>query len=507
MAKIIKIKAIDGSDVEFYDEVKASGGMKDVYFSPTKQYVVAFFRDAKLNNPQNKDRLETICNSYKERIFNQVGGSYWQNLLAWPDKVVQHGGLIGIVVPFYPSNFFFAKGSINNDFLGIRGKEKNGKWFVSAKNQNRHLDPQERGDWFKYFQILINISRAIRRLHAAGLAHSDLSCNNVLVDPCTSGSGLIIDIDGLVVPGKYPPEVIGTPDFIAPEVLATKHLPMVLNNAINPARKLPCIQTDRHALAVLAYMYLLYRHPLRGKKIHDADPVKDEDLSMGANALFIEHPTDKSNRVKVNDLQPSQLPQGDPQKIPYTVCGPYLKKLFDRAFIDGLHNPASRPSAQDWEDALLKTVDLMQPCQNPKCWHKWFVFDNTAKPKCPFCGAEYKGQLPVLNLYSSRRAGSFTPDDYRLMVYHNQYLYPWHVNRNISPNEKLTAEQKKPVGYFVFHGNKWLLVNQRLNDLEDKTEGERIPLNQAVEIADGKKILLSKEKGGRLIIVQLVANV
>jgi hypothetical protein len=148
----------------------------------------------------------------------------------------------------------------------------------------------------------------------------------------------------------------------------------------------------------------------------------------------------------------------------------------------------------------------MQPCQNPKCWHKWFVFDNATKPKCPFCGTEYKGQLPVLNLYSSRRAGSFTSDDYRLMVYNNQYLYPWHINRNVSPNEKLSAEQKKPVGYFVFHENKWKLINQQLPDLEDKTEGKKIPINQAVELTDGKQILLSKADGGRLVIVQLVKN-
>ncbi|MDR3218202.1 MAG: kinase, partial [Dysgonamonadaceae bacterium] len=274
----------------------------------------------------------------------------------------------------------------------------------------------------------------------------------------------------------------------------------------DPARKLPNIATDRHALAVMVYMYLLYRHPLRGGKVNDLDSAKDEELSMGEKALFVEHPADKSNRVKVKDLQPSQLPQGDPTKIPYTVCGPYLKKLFDRAFIDSLHNPSQRATAGEWEDALLKTVDLMQPCQNPKCWHKWFVFDNSTKPKCPFCGTEYKGTLPVLNLYSSRRANSFTSDDYRLMVYHNQYLYQWHVNRNISANEKLTEEQKKPVGYFVFHNNQWLLINQRLPDLEDKTDGKKVPVGQSIALTENRQILLSKEEGGRLIIVQMVKN-
>ncbi len=498
MAKTIKTSATDGSPIEFVDDIIGSGGMKDVYFSTDKSYVVAFFRDKQDFNA--KDRLQNITGVYRDRIYNQQGGEYWKDLYCWPTKIVEYNGKIGIVCPTYQKHFFFSKGSVNNDFLGIKGKEKEGKWFASAKNQNKYLAPEEKGDWFKYFQICIRISRAVKRLHAAGLAHSDLSYKNVLIDP-TTGHAAIIDIDGLVVPGKFPPDVLGTPDFIAPEVISTKHLKIT-----DPDRKLPNIATDRHALAVMIYMYLLYRHPLRGGKVNDLDSAKDEELSMGLKALFVEHPTDKSNKVKINQLQPSQLPQGDTDKTPYTVCGPYLKQLFNRAFIDGLHNPVLRPTANEWEDTLIKTVDLMQPCQNPKCWHKWFVFDNSTKPRCPFCETEFKGILPVLNLYSSRKAGTFTPDNYRLMVYNNQYLYPWHVNRNISPNERLTDEQKKPVGYFVFHNGKWLLINQRLNDLEDKTEGKKIPIKESVELTDAKQILLSKEDGGRLIIVQLVKN-
>ena len=329
MSKTIKITATDGSQVEFVDDVKGSGGMKDCYFSPNKDYVVLFFREEKHNSFQNKDRLETICNTYRERIFNQIGGEYWKELFIWPNKVVQYNNKIGIVAPFYPDKFFFKKGSINNDFLGIKSHEKEGKWY-SAKNLNKFLAPEEKGDWFKYFQICIRISRAVKRLHAAGLAHSDLSYKNILIDP-TSGSAVIIDNDGLVVPQKFPPDVLGTPDFIAPEVISTKHLPIT-----DAKRKLPSIKTDRHALAVMIYMYLLYRHPLRGGKVNDLDSAKDEELSMGKKASFVEHPTDKSNRVKVDQLHPSQLPQGDPNKIPYSVCGPYLKELFNKAFIDGL---------------------------------------------------------------------------------------------------------------------------------------------------------------------------
>lgn len=54
-------------------------------------------------------------------------------------------------------------------------------------------------------------------MHMMGLAHSDLSYKNVLVDP-NGGHACVIDVDGLVVPGRFPPDVVGTPDFIAPKL-------------------------------------------------------------------------------------------------------------------------------------------------------------------------------------------------------------------------------------------------------------------------------------------------
>lgn len=495
MPQIVTLKATDGSEVKFYDEIKAQGGVKDVYFSVDKTYVVAFYR--KELDANEKIRLENIVNVFHKQIFDgSTAGEYWKSSLILPNRMVDWNGKIGVTVPFYDKRFFFAGGPFD-------GKEKEGKWFASAKLRNRFLPADQKGTWLTHLHMCIKIARAVKRLHAAGLAHSDLSYKNVLVDPVT-GSACIIDADELVVPGKYPPGVIGTPDFIAPEVMETKALPVG-----DPKKKIPCIATDRHALAVLIYMYLLNRHPLRGGKVWDIDPGVDEELSMGAKAIFIEHPTDKTNRVKIADLQKSQLPQGDPAKMPYTLCGPYLKALFDRAFIDGLHNPSARPSAQEWEDALVKTADLVQPCQNPSCEAKWYVFDNTKSPKCPFCGKEYKGKLPILNFYYSPAKGKFMDERYRLMVYDKQTLYMWHVNRFVAANEKTTAEDKKPVGDFHFHHGQWILINRRLNSMFeiDKTGNKKpIPVNGYVELTEGRQILLSTEEGGRLVIVQLVDN-
>ena len=491
MAKKVTLTASDGSTVEFYDEIKAQGGVKDVYFSTDKTYVVAFYR--KNLSPAEKDRLSNIVGPYHKRIFESPEGNYWNEYLIMPTKMVKWNEKTGVVLPFYPKRFFFSGGPFD-------GKEKEGKWFASAKLRNRFLPADQKGTWLSNVHMCLKIARAVRRLHAAGLAHSDLSYKNVLVDPI-SGNACIIDADELVVPGKYDAGVLGTPDFIAPEVMATRELKLG-----DPNKKLPSINTDRHALAVLIYMYLLNRHPLRGGKVWDIDPAKDEAISMGEKALFIEHPTDKTNRVKPQELDKSQLPQGDPTKLPYTICGPYLKKLFDRAFIDGLHNPLARPSAAEWEDALVKTCDLVQPCQNPKCEAHWYVFDNTTKPKCPFCGQEYKGQLPILNFYYAPSHGKYMSENYRLMVYDKQTLYKWHSNNLVSANEKTSAEDKKPVGDFHFHNGQWILINRRLPDMYDATDKKPIAIGGYVPLTDGRQILLDKGQGGRLVVVQLVKN-
>src|SRR5208337_2805711 len=125
-----------------------------------------------------------------------------------------------------------------------------------------------------------------------------------------------------VVPKVFPPDVAGTRGYIAPEVLGTLKLPLQ-----DPKRVNPSAWTDQHALAVLIYEYLLFRHPWVGPKTYAA-PSGDEQylLEMGSKALFIEHPTDHSNR-------PENL------KVTYDCLGPYLGDLFVKAFVKGLHSP------------------------------------------------------------------------------------------------------------------------------------------------------------------------
>jgi len=478
------------------------GGMKDVYFSPDKSYVVAFYRNKLDYN--STDRLKRIVTSYKDGIFNGAGGKYWENVYCWPYDVVDQNGQTGIIVPAYNKKFLFKKGYANNDIL--KGKEKDGKWFASAKfrvpQSMSRLDDLELGNWLNYFQVCVNIARGVKRLHAAGLAHSDLSYKNVLIDPTSGSAANIIDIDGLVVPGLFPPDVIGTADFIAPEVLATKHLKLG-----DPNKKLPNRLTDLHALPVLIYMFLLYRHPLKGGNYFGPmDSDKEEDLLMGARALFVEHPTDASNRNfkrEYDDNLTKFYPWTDLTKTPYTITGPYLKELFDQAFIKGLHHPMERPPAEIWEQALIKTNDLKLKCSNPACQQKWFIYTNTKDTRCPFCGEKYKHSIPVLDFYYQFKPDVWRSDNQRLVVYDKTTLHQWHSNRKIIRNEQLADADKKRVGYFSFHHNKWVLVNENLPSMKDLTNDREIPVGSMIELTNGKRILLSREEGGRLVIISM----
>ncbi len=489
------IRTDRGEDIVLHPDPIASGTMKDVHATDGPD-VIAFFREPL--SPAGVERLTALIDVHRPRILGGEGGAELAALYRWPRDTLTWNGKTGLVVPVFEGNFRFEHGSTNGDMLAIRGKEKQGKWFASAHHRTAFLDPRERGKWVDYLRICIRLARAVRRLHAAGLAHSDLSYRNVLVDPLTGGA-CIIDIDGLVVPGKFPPDVVGTPDFIAPEVVRSQHLA-----ATDPARAMPSIRTDRHALAVLIYMYLLGRHPLQGRKIHDIDDAaRDDMLAMGEAALWIEHPDDASNRIDTTQVRKTALPWADTDRLPHRLCGPLLADLFTKAFVDGLHDPDARPTAENWETALVRTADMLLPCAKPGCEMGLYVFDDTVQPRCPLCGTPYPHVAPILNLYSARPGAGFRPDGHRITVYDGLSLYPWHANRFVFPNERLAPEHRARVGYVQYHGGHWHLTNSALPDMTEVATGRVVPVGESVVLSDGQQILLSRADGGRLVHVQL----
>ena len=492
MHNLITLIGNNGTEYMFVDEIITFSSMADVYFSSDRRYILSLrhnqVRHQEWDNKQI-EQVKILIDEYAKLISKYAKGEYWRDLFNYPLAHVEWNGRFGVILPTFNKQFFFERGR-------FQGKEKEGKWFASAKLRNRFIEAEHKGTWNNYFLICLKIAQITKLLHQVGLVYPDLSYNIILIDPL-SGSACLTSYEQLVRLNN-PCHILPSPDFVAPECIANR-IPNIDDNRCYIAN----IETNNHALAVLIYMLLLYRHPLRGGKVHDMDSAKDEELTMGAKALFIEHPTDKSNRPKVNQLHPSELPQGDINKLPYTICGPYLKDLFDKAFIDGLHNPVKRPIAGDWVTALSKTMDLLLPCSNPNCESKWFVFDNSTKPRCPFCGKEYSEKLAIINFYYQTDKGTYLYENYRLVIYDKQYLYKWHINNLTTSEDMFLYENRIPVGDFYLSNGRWYLRNLALDNLYDKELNIKIEIGNSIELSNGKKILLSVEDGGRLVVVQL----
>src|SRR5690606_3538471 len=106
----------------------------------------------------------------------------------------------------------------------------------------------------------------------------------------------------------------------------------------------------------------------------------------------------------------------------------------------------------------------------------------------------------------SHKEGSFRTDNHRLMVYSGQSVFRWHASRLVFPNERLSAEQARRVGYFVLHNNDWYFVNEALTSMRDVTGQQDIPIGKEVKLEDGHQILFSRETGGRLAVIQMVCQ-
>lgn len=474
--RVLRATTADGRPVDFDPDPIGEGGMKLVYRTTDNSSVVCFFKDQ--SDRQRRQRLEAVVGRLNPTL-NRENGAYWKTLFCWPTAIVEcpgHG--LGIVAPRYPENFYFTKGA-------LKGKEKSGKWFfahsVGGTPLRELIAVSERGDWLAFLKVCIHIARAVRRLHFGGLAHSDLSSKNVLVDPST-GRAILIDIDSLVVKGLFPPDVDGTPEYIAPEVLASRHLPIG-----SPGRRVASTETDLHALAVLVYQYLLSRHPLDGCRILSKVAEEDEFLSFGARALFVEHSSDRSNSPK------------KPIRVSYTILGAPLSGLIRRAFEEGLHNPSLRPRASEWERALMLTFDSILPCGNTSCTGKWYPVTKTGKRACPWCGTIYAQSVPVLSFHDEKKPGQWHADS-EAIAYQDWCLFKRHVFSNAATGENA---DRTPQAIVTWHKGNWLLVNEALTSMTSLM-GNPVGKKQAVVLQHGSRFRLAQEPCGRLMEVRLL---
>lgn len=187
----------------------------------------------------------------------------------------------------------------------------------------------------------VNLSDAFLKLHALGWCYRDISQGNMFFDP-DNGDILICDNDNVGV-NESPTTILGTPKFMAPEVVRGE------------AR--PSTQTDLFSLAVMHFFVLMNHHPLDGLKeykIHCFDRPAMERL-YGREPVFIFDPYDDSN---------APVPGYQDNAIAFWAVYPtFLKDLFTKAFTTGLRDPVNgRVRESEWRTELSRVRDSIFYC-------------------------------------------------------------------------------------------------------------------------------------------------
>nr|MCU0619643.1 hypothetical protein [Gemmatimonadaceae bacterium] len=472
--RYLQARQTDGRVIEFESTSLNQGGEKTVFMSRDRSHVVAFYHGQLKDRLERVDRLTRILTRYNPTQGEK--GAYWTPYFCWPSGMIDRDGVpadfakshslawpaLGVVAPVYRPNFFF------RDRFGNK-QEKEVKWFTGAK-ASKLVPDGEKGTLLTRLQVCVRLARAVRRMHFAGLAHSDLSNKNVLIDP-KAGDACVIDIDSLVVPGVAPPTVLGTPGYIAPEVLAGKAQ--------------PSIDTDKHALAVLLYQILLGRHPLQGKKVHSMHSAEhDEALAMGARALYVEHPLDKSN------------PPAQPITVPAERLGPHLAPLFMRAFVNALHHPTKRPHAAEWESALYRTLQLVHPSPTNR---DWTILAPGLPLDAPFTRERLLRPVPWAR-FMREMDGTLADEKTGLALWHNLVLHDWHLRIGALPDE---GADRRPKGYASFHGGTWFLVNGSGSAWQVRNGGS-VAHGQSVELAHGLELRTGERDDARVLRIEFL---
>lgn len=210
----------------------------------------------------------------------------------------------------------------------------------------------------------VDMADSFLQLHARGLCYRDISFGNVFFDP-DSGEALICDNDNVAINGSARIGVLGTPRFMAPEVVRCEAA--------------PSIQTDLYSLSVLLFYLLMVHHPLEGRR---EAAIRCMDLPAmnrlyGEQPLFIFDPDDDSN---------APLPSHHENALAFWPVYPLsVRNLFTRAFTTGLAEPMRRVRESEWRAGLVRIRDHIfycacgqenfhcpaqdsEPARNRTCW-------------------------------------------------------------------------------------------------------------------------------------------
>ena len=223
------------------------------------------------------------------------------------------------------------------------------------------------------------LAHSFFELHASGFCYQDINFGNIFVNPDTARI-LICDNDNVNIDGADA-SIYGTRKFMAPEVVRRESLP----NS----------RTDLFSMAVLFFYTIFGWHPLDGRRENEISVLNaDAEMSLyGTDPIFLFDPNrDENGPVDgVHDWIVARW-----QSIPKD-----LRKLFIRAFTEGLRDPTLRVIETEWMNILQSIPDAIHACHDCGFEHVVSIEQNqpVAPAECLSCG-ETLEYSPVLCLGS-----------------------------------------------------------------------------------------------------------
>ena len=448
----MNITLSDGTQMTVNDAPFSSRADGDLFLSDDKKYMVKLLHPDQ-DTAQTRQRIERLLGE-----FNLIAEDpSRESLFAWLDNLV--------IEPR----------------MGVRMRAVDGRSLESFVSRSvwEKLPGNEKGNWLMRVYLAYQIARIGRWLHVRGLCSAGLSPANFTVDS-VSGQVTLIHCDALVLPGEQVSAIFDVPGYSAPE--------------FESGKTFASADLDKHALAVLIYQILFMRHPLLGPKVHSPDHQENERLAYGKRALYVEHPADHSNRPSDLSVTTESLP-------------PLARELFQRAFVDGLHDPSHRPSAAEWETVLLRMADQVISCATPACSMKSYVVQDKHKFECPWCKTSYQAtaDLPIISLYRpGAEQGDYVFDNWVVAGWPNRALMMYHVDPQKIPEP---GDASFLGAYFDLDGNgKWFIVNEALEDarIADGNNVSPFKLGDRVQLKPDLKILLGPGRGFRAGFIQML---
>jgi TonB family protein len=185
-----------------------------------------------------------------------------------------------------------------------------------------------------------NLAAAFDKLHEAGYVVGDVNESNILVGE--DGRVVLIDTDSFQVPDPSSGTVyrcpVGRPEFTPPELR---------ERSFADVDRAP--EHDRFGLGVLVFQMLMEgTHPFAGRFRGAGEPPSIQERIAAGHFPY--------------GLRAGGVLEPPRTAPPLQLLAPGVRDLVRRCFEDGHHDPAARPSAAEWRDALAAAEESLATC-------------------------------------------------------------------------------------------------------------------------------------------------